>query len=161
MGNIPGPIPPHPQNNRGTNQSLGNGFPKPNKQPTFVKNDHFEVCPDTGHVRRVEAFKTVPYRSDKQKGRENKRHTKNLQDVMKELVLFNIPTRDINGTIMTKDQDIARVVKVLRELKRTGYTLKQGDITSTVSSEDIRTHVTEAALEAQIVGARTPRDGDQ
>ena len=177
--NIPGPIPPHPQNNRGTNQSLGNGFPKPNKQPTFVKNDHFEVCPDTGNVRKVEAFKTVPFRSDKQKGRENKRHSKNLQDVMKELVLFNIPTRDANGTIMTKEQDIARVVKVLRELKRTGYTLKQGDITSTVrqwkntrhpdfipititfSSEDIRTHVTEAALEAQIVGARTPRNGDQ
>lgn len=171
--NIPGPIPPHPQNNRGTNQSLGNGIPKLNKQPTFVKNDHFEVCPDTGNVR------TVPFRSDKQKGRENKRHTKNLQDVMKELVLFNIPTRDANGSIMTKEQDIARVVKVLRELKRTGYTLKQGDITSTVrqwkntrhpdfipititfSSEDIRTHVTEAALEAQIVGARTPRNGDQ
>ena len=50
----------------------------------------------------MEAYKTMPYKSDKQKGRENKRHLKNMEEVMKELVLFNIPTRDKNGTIMTK-----------------------------------------------------------
>ena len=65
----------------------------------------------------MEAYKTIPYKSDKQKGRENKRHLKNMEEVMKELILFGIPTRDKNGAIMTKDQDKARVAKILRELK--------------------------------------------
>ena len=97
---------------------------------------------------------------------------------MKELVLFNIPTRDINGTIMSKDQDKVRVAKILRELKRYGYIVKNGHVVSTVRqwkntrhpehipititfcSEDVRCQAAEAALEAGLIGARTPREGD-
>ena len=96
----------HTQNNRGANQTSNSS-----KQPTVVRNDHFKFCPETGNLQRVEAFKTVQTKSDKQKGTENKRHQKNLEEVMKELVYFGVPTRDVNGAIMTKDQDKARVAK--------------------------------------------------
>ena len=49
---------------------------------------------------------------------------------MKELVYFGVPTRDQNGVIMTKDQDKIRVAKFLRELKRGGYTTKNGDVSN-------------------------------
>ena len=83
----------------------------------MVRDDHFKLCPETGNVQRVERFKTVPTKSDKQKSRENKRHEKDLAQVMKELFYFGVPTRELNGVIMTKDQDKARVAKFLRELK--------------------------------------------
>ena len=144
----------------------------------MVRNDHFKFCPETGNVQRVEAFKTVQTKSDKQKGRENKRHQKNLEEVMKELVYFGVPTRDVNGAIMTKDQDKARVAKFLRELKRGGYTTKNGEvirtvrqwkntrhpdhipITITFSSEDVRIQAAEVATEMGLSGSRMPREGD-
>ena len=101
----------HTQNNRGANQAPNN------KQPKVVRDDHFKLCPDTGNFQKVERFKTVQTKSDKQKSRENKRHEKNLAQVMKELIYFGVPTRDQNGVIMTKDQDKTRVAKFLRELK--------------------------------------------
>ena len=144
----------------------------------MVRNDHFKFCPETGNLQRVEAFKTVQTKSDKQKGTENKRHQKNLEEVMKELVYFGVPTRDVNGAIMTKDQDKARVAKFLRELKRGGYTTKNGHVISTVRqwkntrhpdhipititfiSEDVRIQAAEAAAEMGLSGSRTPREGD-
>ena len=164
----------HTQNNRGANQAPNN-----NKQPKVVRDDHFKLCPDTGNFQKVERFKTVQTKSDKQKSRENKRHEKDLAQVMKELVYFGIPTRDQNGVIMTKDQDKTRVAKFLRELKRGGYTTKNGDVTSTVrqwkntrhpdhipititfANEDVRILAAEAATELELLGSRTPRDSDR
>ena len=98
---------------------------------------------------------------------------------MKELVYFGVPTRDQNGVIMTKDQDKIRVAKFLRELKRGGYTTKNGDVTSTVRqwkntrhpdhipititfvNEDVRILAAEAATELELMGSRTPREGDR
>ena len=169
----------HSQNNRGANQ----GQPEKNsgsaKQPTRVRQDQYSICPDTGHVKKVEAYKTVTYKSDKQKGRENKQHQKNLEQVMKELILFEIPIRNNNGDIMTKEQDRARITKFLRELRRYGYVFKNGDvigsvrqwkntrhpehipITITFRDEDTRFRVEEAALEGGLKGHRTPREGDE
>ena len=97
---------------------------------------------------------------------------------MKELVYFGIPTRDQSGAIMTKDQDKTRVAKFLRELKRGGYTTKNGDVVSTVrqwrntrhldhipititfTTEDLRIQAAEAATEIEVMGNRTPREGD-
>ena len=79
----------HTQNNRGANQASNNS-----KQPTVIRDDHLKLCPDTGNFQRVERFKTVQTKSDKQKSRENKRHEKDLAQVMKELVYFGVPTRD-------------------------------------------------------------------
>ena len=130
-------------------------------------------------MKKVEAYRTVPYKSDKQKGKENKRHMKNLEQVMKELVLFAIPTKGMNGDIMTKEQDRARITKFLRELKRYGYTFKNGDvvgsvrqwkntrhpdyipITITFRDEETRFRVEEAALEGGLKGHRDPREGDE
>ena len=117
----------HTQNDRGANHPSNNS-----KQPAVVRDDHYKLCPDTRNVQRVERFKTVPTKSDKQKSRENKRHEKDLAQLMKELVYFGVPTRAQNGAIMTKDQDKTRVAKFLRELKRGGYTTKNGDVVSTV-----------------------------
>ena len=164
----------HTHNNRGANQTSNNS-----KQPKVIRDDHFKLCPDTGNFQRVERFKTVQTKSDKQKSRENKRHEKDLAQVMKELVYFGVPTRDQNGVIMTKDQDKTRVAKFLRELKRGGYTTKNGDVTSTVRqwkntrhpdhipititfvNEDVRIQAAEAATELELMGSRTPREGDR
>ena len=160
----------HTQNDRGANHPSNNS-----KQPAVVRDDHYKLCPDTGNVQRVERFKTVPTKSDKQKSRENKRHEKDLAQLMKELVYFGVPTRDQSGAIMSKDQDKTRVAKFLRELKRGGYTTKNGDVVSTVrqwrntrhpdhipititfATEDLRIQAAEAATEIEV---RTPREGD-
>ena len=163
----------HTQNDRGANHPSNNS-----KQPAVVRDDHYKLCPDTRNVQRVERFKTVPTKSDKQKSRENKRHEKDLAQVMKELVYFGVPTRDQSGAIMSKDQDKTRVAKFLRELKRGGYTTKNGDVVSTVrqwrntrhldhipititfTTEDLRIQAAEAATEIEVMGNRTPREGD-
>ena len=169
----------HSLNTRGANQGPTEKKSGADKQPTRIRQDQFTICPNTGHVNRVEAYKTVPYKSDKQKGKENKRHMKNLEQVMKELVLFEIPTKNKNGDIMSKEQDRARITKFLRELKRYGYTFKNGDvvgsvrqwkntrhpdsipITITFRDEDTRFRVEEAALEGGLKGHRTQRAGDE
>ena len=169
----------HTQNNRGANQGPTEKNSGADKQPTKVRQDQYAICPNTGHVKRVEAYKTVPYKSDKQKGKENKRHMKNLDQVMKELVLFEIPTKNKNSDIMSKEQDRARITKFLRELKRYGYVFKNGDmvgsvtqwkntrhpdhipITITFRDEETRFRVEEAALEGGLKGHRTPREGDE
>ena len=104
---------------------------------------------------------------------------KNLDQVMKELVLFEIPTKNKDSDIMSKEQDRARITKFLRELKRYGYVFKNGDmvgsvrqwkntrhpdhipITITFRDEETRFRVEEAALEGGLKGHRTPRDGDE
>ena len=104
---------------------------------------------------------------------------KNLEQVMKELILFGIPIRNNNGDIMTKEQDRARITKFLRELRRYGYVFKNGDVTGSVRQwkntrhpehipititfrdEDTRFRVEEAALEGGLKGHRTPREGDE
>ena len=71
------------------------------------------------------------------------------------------------------------MAKFLRELKRGGYTTKNGDVTSTVRqwkntrhpdhipititfvNEDVRIQAAEAATELELMGSRTPREGDQ
>merc|ERR1712051_846510 len=144
-----------------------------------IRQDQYTICPNTGHVKKVETYKTVPYKSDKQKGRENKQHLKNLEQVMKELILFGIPIRNNNGDIMSKEQDRARITKFLRELRRYGYVFKNGDvvgsvrqwkntrhpehipITITFCDEDTRFRVEEAELEGGLKGHRTPREGDK
>ena len=169
----------HSRNNRGANQGPTERNSGVDKQPTRVRQDQYSICPNTGHVKRVEAYKTVPYKSEKQKGKENSRHDRNLRQVSCELVLFNIPTKNKNGDIMTKEQDRARITKFLRELKIFGYNFKNGDvvgsarqwkntrhpeyipITITFCDEDTRYQAEEAALEGGLKGHRTPREGDE
>ena len=85
----------------------------------------------------------------------------------------------ITRDIMSKEQDRARITKYLRELKRYGYILKNGDvvgsvrqwkntrhpdhipITITFRDEETRFRVEEAALEGGLKGHRTPREGDE
>ena len=168
----------HTRNNRGAYQGPPERNSGLDKQPTKVRQDHFSISPNTGHVKRVEAYKTVPYKSEKQKGKENSRHLRNINQVSCELVLFNIPTKNKNGDIMTKEQDRARVSKFLRELKIYGYDFKNGDvvgsarqwkntrhpeyipITITFCDEDTRYQAEEAALEGGLKGHRTPREED-
>ena len=170
---------PGNQSNRDTNQGQAGQDGKTSKQPTMVKDDHYEICPDTGHFIRVEAFKTVPYKSEKRKGQENKRHLKNLAQVSCELILFGIPTKTSKGDLMTSAQDRLFIAKFLRELRRYGYIATNGDvignvrqwrntrhpdhipITITFRDEDTRIRVEEAALEGGLKGHRTPREGDE
>ena len=169
----------HTQNNRGANRGQRETNSNADKQPTKVRDDHFSICPQTGNVQRVEAYKTVPFRSEKQKGIANKRHIKNVAQVMCELILFGIPTRNKNGDVMTSLQDRLRIAKFLRELKEVGYIPTNGDvvgnvrqwrntrhpdhipITITFRDEPTRLRVEEAALEAGLKGHRVPRAGDE
>ena len=169
----------HTQNNRGANRGPNEMSSGADKQPLKVRQDQYSICPNTGNVKRVEAYKTVPHKSDKQKGKENNRHFKNLNQVMCELVLFMIPTKQRNGDMMTKEQDRARITKFLRELKNYGYIFKNGDvvgsvrqwkntrhpdfipITITFCDEETRYQAEEAALEGGLKGHRTPREGDE
>ena len=169
----------HTQNNRGANQGPIERSSGADKQPLKVRQDQYSICPNTGNVKRVEAYKTVPHKSDKQKGKENNRHFRNLNQVMRELVLFMIPTKQRNGDMMTKEQDRARITKFLRELKNYGYIFKNGDvvgsvrqwkntrhpdfipITITFRDEETRYQAEEAALEGGLKGHRTPREGDE
>ena len=89
-----------------------------NQEARQVRNDGFEICPITGDVKIVEEFKEVPYRSDRQREREKRRHTRDLEDVRKQLVLFDIPTRDANGELANKKSDQVHVTKIFRELYR-------------------------------------------
>ena len=108
----------HSQNNRGANQGPIEANSNNDRQPTRVRNDHYTICPQTGNVLRVEAYKTVPFRTEKQKGIANKRHIKNLTQVMCELVLFGIPTRNKNGEIMTSMSLNQRLF--IKSINRTG-----------------------------------------
>ena len=168
----------HSQNNRGASHGQA-GNNSSDRQPTKVKDDQFTICPETGNVKIVEGYKTVPYKSEKTKGRENKRHLKNLAQVSCELILFGIPTKNKHGDIMTSSQDRAYIAKFLRELRRYGYIPTNGDvvgnvrqwrntrhpdhipITITFRDEDTRLRVEEAALEGGLKGQRTPREGDE
>ena len=169
----------HTQNNRGVNRGPRETNSNNDRQPTRVRDDHFTICPVTGNVQRVEAYKTVPFRSEKQKGIANKRHIKNLAQVMCELILFGIPTRNKNGEVMTSLQDRLRISKFLRELRIVGYEPRNGDvvgnvrqwrnprhpdhipITITFCDEATRLRVEEAALELGVKGHRVPREGDE
>ena len=175
----PGPNPENQRNSRGANQGQLSHGGNTDKQPNRVKDDHYEICPDTGNFIRVEAYKTVPYKSEKQKGQENKRHQRNLAQVMCELVLFGIPTKTRRGDIMTSAQDRLYIAKFLRELRKYGYNPTNGDvvgnvrqwrntrhpdhipITITFRDEETRLRVEEAALEGGLKGHRTPREGDE
>ena len=169
----------HTQNNRGANRGQRETNSNNDKQPTRVRDDHFRICPITDNVQRVEAYKTVPFRSEKQKGLANKRHNKNVAQVMCELILFGIPTKNRNGEVMTTLQDRLRIAKFLRELKDVGYNPTNGDvvgnvrqwrnprhpdhipITITFRDEATRHRVEVAALELGVKGHRVPRAGDE
>ena len=58
------------------------------------------VDPETGNVERIDDFKEVPYKSDTGRKREERRHKENVEEVVREFILFNIPTRK-NGVIVS------------------------------------------------------------
>ena len=109
-----------------------NNNKREDKQPKTVRNDYLDIDPVTKNVKIVKDFKTIPYRSEKQRQRENRKHKKNMDDVLKEAILFDIPTRDQNGDIASKASDMEHVVRILKELKRGGFTVKDGDVVNTV-----------------------------
>ena len=146
-------------------------------QQRTVKNDYLKINRD-GNVDIVKDFKTVPTRTEKQVKRDNNRHKKNLEEVVCESVLFGIPTRNSDGNIASKASDMAHVVRILRELIRGGYEVKDGHVVETVrqwkntrhpaeipititfSDAEVRTEAMTAAAEAGLAGARFPRRGD-
>lgn len=124
----------HSQNNRGGSNSATNPTRSNNSNPLprVVRSDYMNIDPETDNVKLVKDFKSVPTRSEKQINREKKRHKKNLDEVLCEVILFDIPTRNRNGDIASKNEDKDHVVRILRELKRGGYTVKTGDVIETV-----------------------------
>ena len=102
-----------------------------------------------------------------------------MDDVLREAVLFEIPTRNQNGEIASKASDKVHVVRILRELKRGGYVVKDGHVVETVHqwkntrhpnhipititfcSAEVRADAMFAAAEIGLAGSRTPRRGDE
>ena len=92
-----------------------------------------------------------------------------MDDVLKEAILFDIPTRASNAS------DIEHVARILRELKRGGFTVRDGDVVNTVrqwkntrhpdhipvtitfSTPEVRADVLFAAAEMGLIGSRTYR----
>ena len=73
----------------------------------------------------------IESKTKNQKRRQNKRFKISEESSDKEVILHNIPTLDRAGVPETAEADADRAVKVLRELQRGGYTLKNGHITGT------------------------------
>jgi hypothetical protein len=94
-----------------------------------------------------------------------------------EFILFNIPTKN-DGIRATKHMDNARVIKILKELRPSGFILKSGDITGTTRQQkndrhldflpitvstrtpEITTKILEAAVIGQLANFRAPKAGD-
>ena len=137
------------------------------------------INPETNNVERIEQYKVIPYKSEKQRQRENRKHKANLVDVVKEVILFDIPTKNQDGEIASKKSDNAYVIDIMRELKRGGFKVKDGDIVDTVRqvkntrhpdfipitisviSGEIAKEILAAAAEIGLIGARDPRRGDK
>ena len=164
----------HSQNNRGA----PGHYPQAQRKTEKTVKDHvFEIDPKNGHVLKKEGYKTVPLKSEKQINRENKRHQKDLEKVLREVILFDIPTR--NGReIASPETDTGHILRVMKELEAGGYFIRQGDIvgsvrqwrntrhpdhipiTITFANEDITSLVLEAAQEIGLIGSRPKRPGD-
>ena len=125
----------------------------------------------------MDGFKEVPYKSETGKKKEERRHKDNLEEVKVEFILFNIPTKN-DGIRATKQSDNARVIKILKELRPSGFILKSGDITGTTRQQkndrhldflpitvstrtpEITTKILEAAVIGQIANFRATKAGD-
>ena len=179
-GNPPGANPQeslkynHRQNNKGifTDENTNTG-------PKMVRKDYPEFN-DKGDLRWVEDYKEIPYTSDQQRNRREKTHRKDQNRADKEIVFFDVPTRDKDNNIHTKDYDNAQVVRVLRELKKGGFVLKDKihvvhtlrqvrnerhpnniPITITLSSKEVAEEILEAAAQMGLIGKRILKPGEQ
>ena len=150
----------------------GNNNSKKDKQAKTVKQNDFAIDKD-GHVQIVHAYKTFPSRSEKQTTRENNRHLGDQERALTEAILFDIPTKNPESTYTTKDQDAEYVIRILKELSKGGYKIKNGDVVSmicqwkntrqvpitvTFKTKDIRADVLSAAAEMELIGSRTGRN---
>ena len=166
----------HRQDNRGIfteeNKNTNNG-------PKLVRKDYPDFN-EKGDLHYVEHYQEIPYTSDQQRQRRDKNHRKDQNKVDKEIVLFGIPTRDKDDKIQTKDYDNTQVVRILKELKKGGFILKDKihivhtirqvrndrhpddiPITITLSSKEVVDEILYAAAEIGIIGKRTLKPGDQ
>jgi len=164
-----------------TNREQRDPSPRDQSQtrgPRQVRNNGFAIDQETGAIRIVEDFIDVPYRSDRQIQRENRRHERDLEEARKQLVLFDIPTRDANGEYATKESDQRHAVRIFRELIRGGFRVRNGDIVEVVRqwkntrhpeaipmtikliTAEVRDEAFDAAMQCGLAGARRPRQGD-
>ncbi len=127
----------------------------------------------------MEEFVDVPYRSDRQIQRENRRHARDLEETRKELVLFDIPTKDAKGEYATRESDQEHAIRINRELIRGGFPVKNGDLIDTkrqwkntrhpeaipitlkYKSQEVRDAAFDAAMTCGLAGARLARPGDK
>ena len=109
----------------------GNNNSKKDKQAKTVKQNNFAIDKD-GHVQIVHAYKTVPSRSEKQTTRENNRHLRDQERALTEAILFDIPTKNPDGTYTTKDQYAEYMIRILKELSKGGYKIRNGDVVATI-----------------------------
>ena len=162
----------HRQNNKGIFQENINNGPK------SVRRDSPEFN-EKGDLQWVTDYVDVPYISDQQKNRREKTHRKDQNKSDKEIVLFEIPTRDKDNKTHTKDYDNAQVVRVLKELKKGGFVLKDKihivhtlrqvrndrhpdhiPITITLSSKEVVDEILLAAADMGLIGRRTLKQGE-
>ena len=162
----------HRQNNKGIFQENTNNGPK------TVRRDSPEFD-EKGDLHWVTDYVDVPYISDQQKKRREKTDRKDQNKSDKEIVLFEIPTKDKDNKIHTKDYDNAQVVRVLKELKKGGFVLKDKihivhtlrqvrndrhpdhiPITITLSSKEVVDEILLAAADMGLIGRRTLKQGE-
>jgi hypothetical protein len=150
------------------------------KSPKYVKKTYQVINDDKGYnfmESEVEWIK-IESKTKNQKRRQNKRFKISEESSDKEVILHNIPTLDRAGVPETAEADADRAIKVLRELQRGGYTLKNGHITGTerqvrnnrnkgfqpitisLKDGDIADDIKLAASKVGLLDARDPKTND-
>jgi hypothetical protein len=82
------------------------------------------------HIETKEEWVRVEHKSYGQRKRQNKRYKVNEEVTDREVILHGIPTL-VDGAPAGKESDGTRVIKILKELRKGGYIVKNGDVTST------------------------------
>jgi hypothetical protein len=123
--------PPRDRDRRGeSNNNNSNGKNRGRSQTRYLET--YGVINDNiayGHIEMKDEWKIVEHKSDSQKRRQNKRHKEDEEVTDREVILHGIPTQ-IGGAPAGKKSDETRVIKILRELRKGGYEVKNGDALS-------------------------------
>jgi hypothetical protein len=116
-------------NNSGNNNN-NNGRNRDRSQSGYMKS--YGVINDNiayNHIETREEWVKVEHKSDGQRRRQNKRHKEDEEVTDREVILHGIPTL-VDGAPAGKKSDETRVIKILKELRKGGYIVKNGDVMS-------------------------------
>ena len=161
-------------NNSNNNNNNNNG-----NEPDRVRRDYPKFNARGDIIGYVPHWEEVPKFSDQQLERRERNDKNNAYKTSFQFVVFQIPTRDADGNIHKKKYDNDQVVRLLKELKKAGFDLKNKQIvhtvrqvnnprhpdaipiTVTMSDPKLVEEILDAAMELGLCGKRVFRPDDE